>query len=110
MKLKKKLIEKLAKGEIAVENNGTLEQLKRILEKAFFENNFILVGIFKYYFKNAKLDVLSCSNETEKPSIPATEFFKKKKSKYVKISKKEIINSKDDKKLLNTIKKLAYYE
>lgn len=52
MKLNKKLITELRNGKIAVENNGTLEQLKEVLKAAFPEHYQTPIGDCKYYSRS----------------------------------------------------------
>lgn len=52
MKLNQKLIKQLRNGEIAVENSGTLEQLREVLKAAFPEDSVIPAGIAIYYSRS----------------------------------------------------------
>lgn len=55
MKLNKQLIERLANGEIAVDNsNSNLELLKAVLKEAFLRDNSIPQGKSTYYQKHSK--------------------------------------------------------
>ena len=55
MKLNKQLIERLANGEIAVDNsNHNLELLKAVLKEAFLRDNSIPQGKSTYYQKHSK--------------------------------------------------------
>lgn len=47
--MNQKLIQQLKNGEIAVINNGTLEQLRQVLKEAFPEDKGIAWGAAKYY-------------------------------------------------------------
>jgi hypothetical protein len=56
MKTNKELIKKLANGEIAVKNDGTLEELRQVIIEAFPKDkaNETFIGLLSYYFKNLK--------------------------------------------------------
>lgn len=56
MKLNQKLIKQLRNGEIAVENSGTLEQLKEVLKAAFPEDGRLPSGDCKYYSRLVNTD------------------------------------------------------
>lgn len=45
-------IEDLANGEVICENDGTLEELRKVLKKAFPNDNIITQGCNNYYFKS----------------------------------------------------------
>ena len=52
MKLNKKLIKQLRNGKIAVENNGTVEQLREVLKAAFPIRSSIPTGSCQYYSRS----------------------------------------------------------
>ena len=71
------LIARLAAGEIAAENNGTLEQLREVLKAAFPEDGLIETdGRLNYYHKSPDLytEYVEAFN-TSLPTVPITDFF-----------------------------------
>ena len=74
MKLNKQLIEKLANGEIAVDNsNSNLELLRAVLKEAFPKDNSIPQGKSTYYQKHSK-DYWVALEFTILPTIPLSDF------------------------------------
>ena len=47
--MKKYTIEDLKEGRVAVKHDGTLDELREVLNKAFYDPG--LIGCFKYYYK-----------------------------------------------------------
>lgn len=74
MKLNKQLIERLANGEIAVDNsNHNLELLKAVLKEAFLRDNSIPQGKSTYYQKHSK-DYWVALEFTMLPTILLSDF------------------------------------
>jgi len=76
MKLNKEFIKQLRNGEIAAENNGTLEQLREVIEEAFPGGILTPDGTSTYYkihryFIDKWLGVCS----TNLPTKPISEFY-----------------------------------
>ena len=70
------LIARLAAGEIAAENNGTLEQLREVL-KAAFPEDIDAEPEWKYYMKNPfYCGEWVANSKVTLPTIPITDFFK----------------------------------
>jgi len=77
MKLNKQLIERLANGEIAVDNsNSNLELLRAVLKEAFLRDNSIPQGKSTYYQKHSK-DYWVALEFTTLPTIPLSDFLEK---------------------------------
>lgn len=72
--MNKKLIKQLRNGEIAVENDGTLEQLKKVLRVAFPKDKHDTLGAVKYYEKIN--DTYIGCNTKNLPTVSVKEFFK----------------------------------
>lgn len=64
-------IEDLRNGKVAVINDGTLEQLRDVLEKC--KPGSTTLGIFKYYWFEKNGDI-KCSNETSRESQSVKDF------------------------------------
>ena len=74
MKLNKQLIEKLANGEIAVDNsNSNLELLRAVLKEAFPKDHSIPEGLRRYYRKHG-IDSWTVHDSTILPTIPLSDF------------------------------------
>ena len=70
------LIARLAAGEIAAENNGTLEQLREVL-KAAFPKDIEGDPEWKYYMKNPfHCGEWVANSKVTLPTVPITDFFK----------------------------------
>src|SRR5690606_8083126 len=77
MKLNKKLIKKLRNGELAVENNGTLEQLTEVLKAAFPKDKLPPGGISKYYKTHSDyINKWGSVDSTTLPIISVADFYK----------------------------------
>ena len=69
------LIARLRSGEIAVENNGTLEQLREVL-KAAFPKDIEGDPEWKYYMNNPfHCGEWVANSKTTLPIVPITDFF-----------------------------------
>lgn len=65
--MKKYTIKDLAQGKCAVINDGTLEDLKRVLKLAFPDHNRIPTGTSTYYYKKPRK--WTCRHECELPKV-----------------------------------------
>ena len=84
IKMNETMIKKLAAGEIAVENNGTLEQLREVVKAAFPEDKKP-DGSFKYYQKLIHNDRLwRCVDNTILPSHPISDFYTEDQHEFVR--------------------------
>lgn len=79
MKLNKHLIEKLANGEIAVDNSErNLELLRAVLTEAFPKDNSSLQGYEKYYLRDRNFKTQwGCYYKHNLPTIPLLDFLEK---------------------------------
>lgn len=83
MKLNETMIERLAAGEIAVKNDGTLEQLKEVLKAAFPEDDYQPKGKDVYYYSSGG-DKWAAFRETMLPSHPISDFYTEYKPEFVR--------------------------
>ena len=93
MKLNKKLVDQLAKGEIAIINDGSLEQLKEVLSMCFPDNEIVKMihGSSEYYFKDINL---TSSNGTNLPKVSISKFYEMEKEIIgYKLIKPEYLNA-----------------
>jgi len=65
--MNKKLIEQLQNGEIAVKNDGTVEELKKVMESAFDEDS-TPNGHNKYYYLHM-YGKWACGSYTDLPIV-----------------------------------------
>lgn len=76
MKLNQKLIQQLRNGEIAAENNGTLEQLREVLKAAFPKDETTVEGNHRFYFmKHVHTNEWLCFDEINLPIISVADFY-----------------------------------
>ena len=102
--MNEKLIKQLREGTIAVENDGTLEELREILQYAFPNDYIKISGNRKYYFKHDfGENIWNWSDKTYLPSHSVKEFLKSE-NEYPKIMKvsRLPINTKEDFKNAST--------
>jgi hypothetical protein len=69
------LIKQLQAGEIAVHNDGTLEELREVLKYAFPKDGWYVHGATKYYKSNGGTQWISI-DKTDFPSYSVKEFLK----------------------------------
>jgi len=69
-------LEKLTAGEVAARNNGTLEQLREVIEPIFKRSKTLIHGTSKYYYL-ASWDELNwdCNDTTDLPTIDITQLW-----------------------------------
>ena len=77
--MNEKLIKKLRKGTIALVNNGTLEELRKVLRYAFPNGKSKISGDCKYYFKSAcGENIWAANDKTNLPTHYVKEFLNQK--------------------------------
>ena len=75
--MNQQLIARLRNGEIAAENNGTLEQLREVLKAAFPEDDCEAGGDWKYYSRDPwQIEEWVAYAVPRTPTVPITDFFK----------------------------------
>lgn len=73
--MNEKLIKQLQEGEIAVHNDGTLEELREVLRYAFPKDDWPTTGTSKYY-KSYESNLWISTDKTNLPSYSVKEFLK----------------------------------
>lgn len=72
--MNEKLIKKLRKGTIALVNDGTLEELNKVLKYAFPNDASVSKGLTKYYFASEDKNYWFLNNTTDLPTHSVKEF------------------------------------
>ena len=93
--MNKKLIKKLAAGEIAVKNDGTVEQLRKVLKAAFPDDEFPVKGSDVYYYSGDG-GKWAAFRETRLPSHPISDFYTDDKPEFVRGEVVEVRDSEGD--------------
>ena len=84
--MNEKLIKQLREGTIALKNDSTLEELRKVLEYAFPNDSTKSNGNRKYYFKHYDKNMWMFGEKTYLPSHSVKEFLKPE-SEYPKVMK-----------------------
>lgn len=84
--MNEKLIKQLREGTIALKNDGTLDELNKVLRYAFPNDVSVLKGITKYYFVSEDKNYWSLHDTTNLPSHSVKEFLKPE-NEYPKVMK-----------------------
>ena len=84
--MNEKLIKQLREGTIALKNDGTLEELNKVLRYAFPNEPSESKGIRKYYFATSNKYYWTLSDTTNLPSHSVKEFLKPE-NEYPKVMK-----------------------
>ena len=84
--MNEKLIKQLREGTIALKNDGTLEELNKVLRYAFPNDVPSSKGYCKYYFVSEDKNYWSFNDTTDLPSHSVKEFLKPE-SEYPKVMK-----------------------
>ena len=100
--MNEKLIKQLREGTIALKNDGTLEELNKVLRYAFPNDVSVSKGFTKYYFVSEDKNYWSLHDTTNLPSRSVKDFLKPENEypKVMKVSKKPI-KTKEDFKYAN---------
>ena len=84
--MNEKLIKQLREGTIALKNDGTLEELNKVLRYAFPNEPSESKGIRKYYFATSNKYYWTLNDETDLPTHSVKEFLKPE-NEYPKVMK-----------------------
>ena len=84
--MNEKLIKQLREGTIAVKNDGTIDELNKVLKYAFPNDASVSKGFAKYYFVSQDKNYWSLYETTNLPSHSVKEFLKSE-SEYPKVMK-----------------------
>ena len=95
--MNEKLIKQLREGTIALKNDGTLDELNKVLRYAFPNDVSVSKGFTKYYFVSEDKNYWSLHDTTNLPSYSVKEFLKPENEypKVMKVSNKPIETLKD---------------
>ena len=101
--MNEKLIKQLREGTIALKNDGTLEELREVLQYAFPKEMTNPQGVLNYYYKRPYHDEWIGIDYTHLPSHSVKEFLKPE-NEYPKVMKvsRFPINTKEDFKNAST--------
>ena len=90
--MNEKLIKQLREGTIALKNDGTLDELNKVLIYAFPYEGSMSQGVAKYYFAGLNKYYWTLNDETDLPSHSVKEFLKPENEypKVMKVSKSPI--------------------
>ena len=106
--MNEKLIKQLREGTIAVKNDGTLDELNKVLRYAFPNDNTKSSGNRKYYFKHdADENIWDWSNNTYLPSYSVKEFLKPE-NEYPKVMKVSLLPIKTKQDFKNANKRVVF--
>ena len=107
--MNEKLIKQLREGTIALKNDGTLDELNKVLQYAFPYEETMSQGSAKYYFTGVNKDYWTLNDETDLPTNSVKEFLKPENEypKVMKVSKKPIKTKEDFK---NANKRVVFME
>lgn len=110
--MNEKLIKQLREGTIALRNDGTLEDLDKVLKYAFPNDKTEISGTYKYYYKYYDKHYgyeWACDNKTNLPTYSVKEFLKLENEypKVMKVSEKPIKTKEDFK---NANKRVVFME
>lgn len=84
--MNEKLIKQLREGTIALKNDGTLDELNKVLQYAFPNDYTKSNGNRKYYFKHDDENIWMWGEKTDLPTHSVKEFLKPE-SEYPKVMK-----------------------
>ena len=84
--MNEKLIKQLREGTIALKNDGTLDELNKVLRYAFPNDVSVSKGFTKYYFVSENKNYWSLFDTTDLPTHSVKEFLKPE-SEYPKVMK-----------------------
>ena len=72
--MNEKLIKQLREGTVAVKNDGTIDELNKVLKYAFPNDAAVSKGFTKYYFVSENKNYWSLYETTDLPSHSVKEF------------------------------------
>ena len=84
--MNEKLLKQLREGNIALKNDGTLDELNKVLQYAFPNDYTKSNGNRKYYFKHDDENIWMWGEKTDLPTHSVKEFLKPE-SEYPKVMK-----------------------
>ena len=95
--MNEKLIKQLREGTIALKNDGTLDELKKVLRYAFPNDASESKGLTNYYFASEDKNYWFLNNTTDLPTYSVKKFLKPENEypKVMRVSNKPIETLKD---------------
>ena len=107
--MNEKLIKQLREGTIALKNDGTLDELNKVLKYAFPNDVSVSKGFTKYYFVSEDKNYLSLYETTNLPSHSVKEFLKQE-NEYPKVMRVSNTPIKTKEDLHYTITRVVFME
>ena len=107
--MNEKLIKQLREGTIALKNDGTLDELNKVLQYALPNDYTKSNGNRKYYFKHDDENIWMWGEKTDLPSHSVKEFLKPE-SEYPKVMRVSNIPIKTKEDLYYTINRVVFME
>ena len=107
--MNEKLIKQLREGTIALKNDGTLDELNKVLRYAFPNDVSVSQAVAKYYFAGVNKDYWTLNDETYLPSHSVKEFLKPE-SEYPKVMKVSLFPIKTKKQFKEAKNRVVFIE
>ena len=107
--MNEKLLKQLREGNIALKNDGTLDELNKVLRYAFPCERSRSTGIAKYYFAGLNKDYWTLEDTTDLPTHSVKEFLKPE-SEYPKVMRMSCNPIKTKEDLYYTINRVVFME
>ena len=107
--MNKKLIKQLREGTIAVENDGTLDELRKVLKYAFPNDVSVSKGFTKYYFASQDKNYWSLYETTSLPSHSVKEFLKPE-NEYPKVMRVSMFPIKTKEEFKEALTRVVFME
>ena len=105
--MNEKLIKKLREGTIALKNDGTLDELNKVLKYAFPNDPSESKGIANYYFAGLNKDYWTLEDTINLPTHSVKEFLKPE-NEYPKVMKVSMLPIKTKEDLDYTINRVVF--
>ena len=107
--MNEKLLKQLREGNIALKNDGTLDELNKVLQYAFPNDYTKSNGNRKYYFKHDDENIWMWGEKTDLPTHSVKEFLKPE-SEYPKVMRVSCNPIKTKEDLYYTINRVVFME
>ena len=107
--MNEKLIKQLREGTIALKNDGTLDELNKVLQYAFPNDYTKSNGNRKYYFKHDAENIWMWGEKTDLPTHSVKEFLKPE-SEYPKVMKVSMFPIKTKEQFKEALTRVVFME
>ena len=107
--MNEKLIKQLREGTIALKNDGTLDELKKVLRYAFPNDASESKGLTNYYFVSEDKNYWSFNDTTDLPTHSVKEFLKPE-NEYPKVMKVSMFPIKTKEQFENAKTRVVFME